>query len=428
MKHETTITKAAFGLYDIAWSLILPFLSRNRRLKEGWKVRTLSNGEKLPGAEVWMHAASVGEAYLACEVAKRLDTSTPRNVLITTNTAQGMRILSAFKESLAPGQRLTLDAAYAPLDKPSLVRKALGQVRPSVYVVLETEIWPGILRECAKAGVKTLLVNGRMRPGSLAAYLSWPSFFRSIAPGRVLAISEEDAMRFSVLFGLAEAEVMPNIKFDRIAPPDVPLVKDNPLADLLPAKKPFVVFGSVRQEEEEDVLQALQALLEGNPDTVVGLFPRHESRLDHWQRLLSDAGIPCARRSGLSGRALAGSVILWDTFGELVQAYGLAKAAFVGGSLAPLGGQNFLEPLACGVIPVIGPHWDNFAWIGGELFQRDLVRVEPDWQGVATALLEQVDQTPNRNSVRAETEQFLAERRGGAEMAASAIAHFLKNE
>lgn len=428
MHHESAGIRAAFALYNIAWTLAQPLAGRNKRLKQGWNRRTLSGGESFPAADVWMHAASVGEAFLAREVALRLDTSAPLRLLITTNTSQGMEILQQFKDRHDSSGGLVLHISYAPLDRPALVRKALRQVSPRVYVVLETEIWPGILRECKRQGVKTLLINGRMRSSSLADYLSWPGLFQSIAPDRVLAISEEDALRFSLLFRLERAEVMPNIKFDRIAPPDVPLVKDNPLAELLPTRKPFVVFGSVREEEEPEVLEVLRALFEGCPEAVVGLFPRHESRHASWDRQLSEAAIPHARRSALSGRALPGSVILWDTFGELVQAYGLAKAAFVGGSLAPLGGQNFLEPLACGVIPVIGPHWDNFAWIGGDIFRQELVRVEPDWQGVATALLEQIADAPNRNSVRAQTEHFLDKRRGGAETAAAAIAHFLKNE
>ena len=86
--------------------------------------------------------------------------------------------------------------------------------------------------------------------------------------------------------------------------------------------------------------------------------------------------------------AVKGSVILWDTFGELVHAYKYADAAFLGGSLAPLGGQNFLEALNCGVIPVTGPFWDNFSWVGSEIVNEGLLRVAEDWRGVSDALVE----------------------------------------
>jgi len=115
-----------------------------------------------------------------------------------------------------------------------------------------------------------------------------------------------------------------------------------PLAGLIPPDSPFAVLGSVRQPEEPDVLRLIADLLDRRPGTVIGLFPRHLHRVDRWRELLSRRSIPWALRSGLKEAAQAGQVIVWDVFGELSGAYAQADAAFVGGSLAPLGGQNFL--------------------------------------------------------------------------------------
>ncbi len=421
-----------FTLYSAAWRAAPMFLKKNPRLREGWDERVLKT--PLPSAHLWVQAASVGEAFLAEELLKALaaldDSLTaplpePLTVLLTTNTSQGRDVLEKLAPALS-GPSLTISTAYFPLDAPRLMRKAVAQVRPLTAVLLESEIWPGFLNACAEQNVSTLLVNGRMSERSRARYLKLPKFFRSLAPDRVLAMSPEDAGRFGAVFGTDRVGVMQNIKFDRIPGPDH-AEKDNPLAPLLPPNAPLVVFGSVREQEEDQVLDIVSGLLQRRPETVIGLFPRHMHRLDAWKTLLSDKNIPWSLRSETTGPATAGSVIVWDTFGEMGHAFGLARAAFIGGSLAPLGGQNFLEPLAKGLRPVMGPHWTNFAWVGKEIADSGLARQVPDAAAVLDALADDLEHEPDRTGTRAAFEAYVAPRRGGAETAARLVAETLKN-
>jgi 3-deoxy-D-manno-octulosonic-acid transferase len=143
--------------------------------------------------------------------------------------------------------------------------------------------------------------------------------------------------------------------------------------------------------------------------------------------MLGQTGIGYTLRSKTERQISAGNVILWDTFGELLPAYRLAESAFVGGSLAPLGGQNFLEALVSGVIPIIGPWWDNFAWVGQEIIESGLLRVTGDWKQVAELLLKDLAGPPSRKDVINAALQFIEARRGGTEEACRRIVAGLEN-
>lgn len=422
--------RAILGVYGLAWRAALPGLRRNGRLKDGWDARLLRGGPP-PKADLWLQAASGGEAYLAWELARRLPDclpgclvdGPPPRVLVTTFTSQGMGVLTRAAADLAG--RVELLPAWFPFDIPGNMAAALAAVAPRAVALLETELWPGLLAACRTAGIPALAVNARMTPKSLRGYLRLPGFWRSLGPERVLAVSEDDAARFAALFPQARTQVMPNIKFDRL---DFSAAAPNPaLAALLPeadgVRAPFIVLGSVRRQEEAQVLAIIQGLLARLPGAVVGLFPRHMERLNAWEGLLERGGVPYVRRS--AGAARPGSVLLWDAFGELGAAFALARACFIGGSLADLGGQNFLEPLAHGVTPVIGPSWSNFAWVGHEIFECGLARREQDAAGVLDALCALADTPPDRQDVRRRAESYAQSRRGGADAACQAVAECL---
>ncbi|MGE4553629.1 MAG: 3-deoxy-D-manno-octulosonic acid transferase [Desulfovibrionaceae bacterium] len=442
------IRPAPLLIYGLAWRLALPILKRSARLREGWAQRT--GREPLPGpAHLWIQAASVGEAYLAAEILARLDNPLPEplRVLVTTNTSQGLEALQGilargnFRAGVVPA------CAYFPMDAPHIMRAALKAVRPLAAVLLESEIWPGFITACKERGCATLLVNGRMSERSADRYLKLPKFFRSVAPDRVLAMSEADAARFGRVFGPERVGRMHNIKFDRIPPPApagrdagtaAPAAPDpvaDPVAALLPPDAPLVVFGSVREDEELHVLNVIAQLLRAEPRAVAALFPRHAHRQEAWEKLLAGRDIPFLLRSRCQGQSQGGttapgSVLLWDTFGELGRAYALARAAFVGGSLAPLGGQNFLEPLAAGLRPVIGPHWANFAWVGRDIVRAGLVTEAKDADAVLAALLAGLRAEPDpdgRARTRAAFEAFTAPRRGGALAVCTLVAETLRN-
>ena len=412
--------------YGLAWKLAIPLLSRHRRLREGLDERTLKSG--LPDqARVWIQAASGGEAYLAWEVLRNLrPPAGGLSVLCTTNTSQGLGVLrrAAGSGDLAPG--LSVQTRYFPFDAPGLMERAVAAAAPEVAVLLESELWPGFMAACRRHGTRVLLANGRMTEKSLAGYRRFPGAAKLLSPDFVLAMSPEDARRFEKLFGRERVALMPNIKFDRLARSTAP-GDENPLAELVSPDTDFVVLGSVRREEERQVAEMLAGLLARAPRTVVGLFPRHMERVESWLRRLTRAGVPCVRRSGLSAPAAPGTVLLWDVFGELGMAYGLARAAFVGGSLAPLGGQNFLEPLGLGTPTVVGPHWENFAWVGRALLELGPLREARDGGAVLEALLAFLNRPLDREGVRRAVLGYAASRTGGAAAVCGRIAQWLEN-
>ena len=423
---SSIIAKSTFTVYDIGWWLALPFLRRNKRLVEGFGQRTLQ--VLPPRADIWIQAASVGESFLAQEIIQQLRPPDPIDMLLTTNTAQGMEILE--KATAEPGRHTgirNVNTAYFPFDRPRIMHRAVARIRPKVMVLLESEMWPAHLAALKDAGVPVLLINGRITAKSLQRYLLWPSLWRRLRPDRVMAVSEADARRFGELFGPQHVTVMPNIKFDRLKeqPPETDQ-NARRLTVFLPADKPLLVLGSIREQEENAVQKMILAVQRRHPHAVIGLFPRHQHRLAAWKSFLEKQRLPFHLRSQTDRPPEGGAVVLWDTFGELAPAYSLATAAFVGGSLAPLGGQNFLEPLISGVRPVIGPFWETFQWVGSEIIELGLVQEVADWRAASETLCRDLTQPAAKDQVRRDALRYIEARRGGTAAACELIGQHLQ--
>jgi 3-deoxy-D-manno-octulosonic-acid transferase len=386
-----------------------PLLFVSPRMRQGWRQRL--GLDRIPPRAIWIQGASAGECALVASLLPHLP-DVP--ILATTCTSQGLDVLT---RTAAPG----LEARMLPLDLPWLMARLLEQARPRLVVLLETEIWPGLLMACARRGVPVLVVNGRMTPSSLAGYLFLRPVLAPLAPAGIGAISPHDARRFALVFGPDRVRVNGNIKFDRALDASFLTRQNNPLAWLVPEDRPFLVLGSVREQEELHVLELIRLLCAGNADCVIGLFPRHMHRTHAWETLLTGAGLAWIRRSQLTGAAAPGTVVLWDRFGELNQAYALARRAFVGGSLARLGGQNFLEPLAQGVLPCVGPHTRNFDWAGETLFEN-LVLKSADLAVLASTLL---SAAPPREEVRRQALDYVQLRQGASAASIDLILHHL---
>jgi len=415
------IHKIAFSVYDLSWGIALPWLRFHHRLAEGYRQRTLQDRPS-QAADFWIQAASVGEAYLAQEVIKTLAPNAPVRVLLTSNTRQGIEILNnGCGQLIRDRAQIQAEVRYFPFDKPSIITAAVAGIRPRLMVLMETEIWPGLLRALKEHGSKIMIINGRITANSLQRYLRWPSIWQALRPDKILAISAEDAERFRQLFGPDGIEIMANIKYDRISAPSSSAVDNKKIEAMIPAGTLFVVLASVRREEEPQVKNIIQQVSIRRPKTVIGLFPRHLQRLEFWQSTLTRMQIPWSLRSTASQPVPAGNVIIWDAFGELMSAYRLAHSAFVGGSLAPLGGQNFLEALVSGIIPISGPSWENFAWVGREIIDAGLLRIAGDWQEAAALILKDLGGPPPRDKVIGQALRFIKARQGGTAQACRQI-------
>lgn len=424
---DKTLHKALV-IYDKAWAMALPLLRLSRRLKDGFSQRKLES--PLPVADIWIQAASGGEAYLAWTLLEHLRTSGPVRVLITTNTRQGMDIIGSASTALAAtNPDIDLLPAWFPFDRPSIMEKAVLRVNPKLAVLLEGELWPGFMQALKRRSCPVFIINGRMTDKSMTAYGRFPGACKALRPDRVLAISPEDGRRFERVFGKEVVSLMTNIKFDRLA-----VDRENKgagipngfMEQMIPSGSRFLVLGSVRREEEPKILQIIQKVHRLRPDTIIGLFPRHLERVDYWKKTLSGCGLNWHLRSGMKPPVQNSDVILWDVFGELSTAYAAADAVFVGGSLAPLGGQNFLEPLVYGTVPVIGPSYENFAWIGEDIFRQKMAIRTRNHRDAADGLIRQLDHPAPKSEIARKAKAFIAARQGGSRTACEAIEQVLR--
>jgi len=327
------------------------------------------------GGTIWVHAVSVGEVLAGLPLARRLKERFPgRKLFVSTTTPTGQR-LARERMSFADGM------FYFPLDFAASVRRVLKQLKPAAIVVLETEIWPNLLREARQANVPVLFVNGRISEKSFGRYRALDAFLGGFL-ARVmddaalfLMQSEADAQRLLALGAPEErVEVTGNLKYD-VAPPQW-----SPVADWLGKQSaeqerwPLIVAGSVVEDEEEPVLAAFDVVERRWRHALLVLAPRKPERFDAAARIAEERGWKVARRSRISLDAPLeedADLLLLDSMGELAAMYSLADAVFVGGSLVPAGGHNILEPAWFARPPVFGPHMQNFREMAAEFLSAD---------------------------------------------------------
>ncbi len=410
------MTKSAFILYQFLWTILAPLLRFHKRMKIGYKQRILKT--PLPKVDLWIQAASVGEAYLVTELLNILAPEQATSVLVTTNTSQGFEILEKMKPA---SPHITLTIRYCPFDHPRIIFKAITMAKPKLMVLIETELWPGLLSGCQQNNIPVLVVNGRMTEKSMKGYLRFASLWQNIGPRHILAMSQTDAERFQAVFGEDRVSTMFNIKFDRLLHSAVLTPGKPAFPDIIPALASFLILGSIREEEEDEVSQMLEALLQSQPDLILGLFPRHMERINAWRHIFHQSKRAYQLRSEISKPVPQGTIILWDTIGELGTAYGRADGVFVGGSLASLGGQNFLEPLSAGIRPVTGPSLSDFHWVGTEIFQNNMVIKAENGQDAVKALLQEFQQKTDKQKIQADFQVYAKARQGGTATACRKI-------
>ncbi|MFP4285729.1 MAG: 3-deoxy-D-manno-octulosonic acid transferase [Desulfovermiculus sp.] len=409
--------KAGLGLYSTLWYAALPLALGFQHLRSGLWPRICSRPEPRE-TDIWIQAASAGECTLVQTLLQSWPQDEPISCLATTNTLQGMQVLT----KITPPRDVIFHPAYAPLDTGLRVRKALNALRPRVVVLLETELWPNLLAACTQRGIPVLLINARMTPKSLSWYTRVCKLGRKIRPRRILAVDQDHACRYSYIFGSRDVDTMRNIKFDRWSGIQKPLpFVQNPLSGLFKAQSRLLVYGSIRREEEPYLVPVIARMASLHPRAIQAVFPRHMHRIPAWKKALQEAGLSWKLRSQIQEGVPQGTVILWDSMGELEPAYAMARAVFIGGSLAPKGGQNFLESLAQGVVPCIGPWWSNFSWVGKEIVDQGLLTQISGPEELVQALSHDLRAPHSREKVHHRFAQYLHQRQGGVDDALFAI-------
>ncbi len=404
--------KALFLLYRLLWFCATPLLLRFSRLKEGAAERTLKQIH-FKKVDLWIHAASVGEAYIAIQILKSFKNDLQLDILLTTNTPQGKEILA---QNLGE-QPHRVTVAYMVFDNPSLVRKAVQIADPRLLVLVELEIWPALMTEIKRQKKKIIIVNGRMTERSFKGYGKLSFLWPHLKPDTILAISKDSKDRLQTLFQQQNSLHVPNIKFDQIAHCTVSEKESKGTQSL--------ILASIRKEEEQDVFYILTEILRLFPNLHVDIFPRHLHRVSSWEALLSGTGIKYALQSSRPDQETI-SVIIRDIFGELTRAYQGADAAFIGGSLAPLGGQNFIEAFMNGVIPVTGPDISDFLWTGDEVFEMGLLKKANTKEEVLEFLVDSLNTPVDKQLLQRKANKYIHAKQGGSRKTCQHIVDLLQ--
>jgi 3-deoxy-D-manno-octulosonic-acid transferase len=409
-----------------AYSLLLRLATPLYLLRLWWRGRQEPGyrqfiGERLgfaaadvPAGRLWLHAVSLGETRAAAPLIDALRAARPGlKLLLTHGTATGREAGHAL---LRNGDA----QAWLPWDTPGAVRRFFEHHRPALGVVLETEIWPNLLHAAARAKVPVVLASARLSERSQRKGQQMAALMRPAAAlfAQVLAQTEADAARLRAA-GAQQVQVLGNLKFDMTPDPELQARGRAWRAGL---QRPVVLAAVTREGEEAPLLAAWRRLPAPRP--LLLLVPRHPQRFDEVAALVREAGLVLQRRSSWadtpSASAVNADVWLGDSLGEMPLYYAAADVALLGGSFAPLGGQNLIEAAACGCPLLMGPHTFNFMQAAELALEAGAaLRVAHIEEAVQRALALVADGQSGRMSEQALA--FAAQHRGAAQRMAVQI-------
>lgn len=376
---------------------------------------------------IWIHAVSVGEALTARALAADLRTRYPRlRLFLSTTTIAGQQVA---RRSLQH-----VDAVfYFPFDWAFIVRRTLDLVKPRAFIMMETEIWPNLLRLCRARGIKTVVINGRISSRSYPRYRLIRPFFRRVLAhvDRFCMQSEESARRLVDLGAdPARVTVTGSLKFDSLELPSAtahgkPRERVLRFFRLAP-NRTVIVAGSTMRGEEAAILKAFAAVKPTAPGALLIVAPRQPERFGEVERLARAAHFVTTRRSDLPIDAdPRADVVVLDSIGELAQLYQLATVVFVGGSLLDHGGHNILEPAVYGKPIVFGPHMQNFREIGDAFLANRAAVCVQSGRELEQALLALVTDPVRRARLGAAARALVEANRGAKQKTLAVLADVL---
>ena len=431
-------------LYNLLWLLALPVALLRlvwRARKESGYVRHV--GERLgaygalpsAGPWLWVHAVSVGETRAAQPLIDALLARYPTHRLLLTHMTPTGRQTGAQLYGAEP----RVLQCYLPYDLSWLVQRFLRYFRPDAGMLMETEVWPNLVRGARVAGVPLLLVNARLSPRSFRRTARFgraaTAMYRDFTA--VLAQTQGDAERFRAL-GLPSVQVTGNLKFD-MQLPEEGLRRGRVLRQAF-GKRTVFAATSTRDGEESLLLEAFarwRALGADVPRPALLLVPRHPQRFDEVAAMVTRAGFTLQRRSALGDAAeweqaglpepVTADVLLGDSMGEMAMYFAASDIAFIGGSLLPLGGQNLIEACAAGTPVLIGPHTFNFAQATEDAIAAGACQRVADADALMRAAATILGDAPGLEAMRGNAREFAVLHRGATARTMAALGQVLGN-
>ena len=425
----------AYSLYIVLFSCLLPlFFARLlcRSIKAPAYRSRMSERLGLSAAKpaaggIWLHAVSVGEVIAAVPVIKALRQQYPLiPITVTTTTPTGSARLT---EMLADDLDSNIFHSYAPYDWPIFVSVFLRKIKPSIHIVMETELWPITIYLCKCMGIPVIVANARMSEKSAKGYqrVAWLShaMMRNI---QVATQYQQDA-EYYLSLGLpsTQLQVTGSIKFDIELAPELVLAANEFKTQLInDAKKSFIwLAASTHKGEDEFVLATHRKILKQDPHALLIIVPRHLERFDDVADLTEAKGFQLHRHSSSHAVDAEKNVLLIDNIGQLLLFYGVADVAFVGGSLVPTGGHNTIEPVAWGIPVLSGPHTFNFTEVTERLVQAGALQIIDNNQQLTAAVLKLLKDSKQLTLGAAAARQVIDDNRGAKQKLMGFIAALL---
>lgn len=421
------------ALYSIVLTFLLPFeyLKRPRELRGRWireRFGLLDPSIATHNAPlIWVHAVSVGEAIASASLIKKLKERHPSlDIVISTVTDTGRKVAM---ERMGDSAGII----YVPFDLPFAIHNTVKRIRPSAFIIMETELWPNTIRILSELNIPVLLLNGRISERSFNGYKKLKFFIKDVLKKVSLLCMQEGVYADRIRSLGAEPErvrVIGSFKFD--TRPSAPVPEWTKAL-----KGPVIIAGSTHRTEEDVVLDAYIKLKNDFPRLNLIIAPRHPGRFKEVEELVERRGLEYVKRSEISRQSIAGSpkavfdenaiddrrspaddrrasgglVVILDVMGELSSVYGASDIAVMGGSFIGHGGQNPLEPAYWERAIVCGPHMENFPFIDN--FYKSKGALEADSSNLYKILKDLLD-SPDRMSDMGKVAKGLYEKNAGA--------------
>jgi 3-deoxy-D-manno-octulosonic-acid transferase len=375
---------------------------------------------------IWIHAVSVGEALTARALVGDLRERYPGlRLFLSTTTLTGQQIARTRVQGVD-------GVFFFPFDLPVFVSRTLAIVRPRLFIMMETEIWPHLLSRCRRRGVRTLLVNGRISSRSYPRYRLARGFFRRVLADvdRLCMQSEESARRIiDIGADPSRVTVTGSLKFDSLETPAMAAGRGESRVlryFRIPASRPVFMAASTFKGEESAVLDAFAAVRRASPNALLIIAPRKPERFGEAETLARAEGLRVLRRTALGVDAEPrADVVVLDTMGELAHLFQVATVVFVGGSLVAQGGHNILEPAVHGKPIVFGPHMENFAEISTTFLQNQAAVQVADAPGLVDAVTRLMGDSVERARLGAAARALVEANRGARLRTLEVIADLL---
>ncbi len=425
-------------LYTIALLFILPFqyFKRPKDIRKRWlrekfglfhsQFRTsqsphppfIKGGQ---GGIIWVHAVSVGEVMAAVPLLKRLKHRYPsKGIVLSTITDTGQKVA---KERSPEGTTIV----YLPFDISSILNSVLKRSRPEILIVIETELWPNMLRVFKENGIPVILLNGRISENSYKGYKKISFFMKTVLSNvDFFGMQEKIYAERVQSFGIDRSRVLDlgNLKFDTQPPTQIPQWTEK-------IQGPVIVAGSTHEGEEALITSVYTKLKKEFPGLNLIIAPRHPERFKEVEEMLESTKISFIKRSSLSVNysgqdPIHGALILLDSIGELSAVYGISTIAIIGKSFRGYGGQNPLEPAFWGKPILCGPHMENFPVIGD--FYREGAAVEVSEDGLYTKLKEMLVSPEKIKKIGSKAQQLYRKNTGAVDRSLEILSRYISND